>query len=71
MGKSPGIQKMKKYQFEFMLGLAFVFIMFFFGGLMMWVAHDAQIRWGDAMKNKTYQYYLWILCKISSYLFFK
>jgi hypothetical protein len=47
--------RMKKYQFEFMLGLAFLVIMIVIGGLMMWIAHDAQIRWGDSMKNKPYQ----------------
>ena len=46
---------MKKYQFEFMLGLAFLVIMIVIGGLMMWIAHDAQIRWGDSMKNKPYK----------------
>jgi hypothetical protein len=47
--------RMKKYQFEFMLGVAFLCIMLVLGGLMMWIAHDAQIRWGDSMKNKPYQ----------------
>jgi hypothetical protein len=39
--------RMKKYQFEFMLGLAFLFIMLVLGGFFMYIAQDAQKRWGS------------------------
>ena len=40
-------QRMAKYQFEFALGIAVIILMFVMGGFFMWVAHDAQQRWGD------------------------
>jgi len=48
-------QRMAKYQFEIAFGIACIIVIFVFGGLMMWVAYDAQQRWGDTMKNKPYQ----------------
>jgi hypothetical protein len=39
-------ERMKKYQFEFMLGIALIFVLFFLGGLFMYIAYDAQTRWG-------------------------
>ena len=48
-------QRMAKYQFEFVLGVSILIAMLFMGGLMMWIAHDAQERWGNALKNKPYQ----------------
>jgi hypothetical protein len=47
--------RMAKYQFEFVLGVAIIIIIMFMGGVFMYIAHDAQERWGDAMKNKPYQ----------------
>ena len=48
-------ERMAKYQFEFVLGVGILFVMLAFGGMMLWVAHDAQQRWGDVMQNKPYQ----------------
>jgi hypothetical protein len=39
-------ERMKKYQFEFMLGIALIFVLFFLGGVFMYIAYDAQTRWG-------------------------
>ena len=40
-------QRMAKYQFEFALGIAVIILMFVMGGVFMYIAHDAQTRWGD------------------------
>jgi len=48
-------QRMAKYQFEFMFGVGVIIVMLVIGGLMMWIAHDAQTRWGYDIKNKPYQ----------------
>jgi hypothetical protein len=40
-------QRMAKYQFEFAVGLGILFMMIVMGGFFMWVAHDAQQRWGS------------------------
>lgn len=39
-------QRMQKYQFEFAVGVAVLVIILFMGGVFMWVAYDAQQRWG-------------------------
>ena len=40
-------QRMQKYQFEFALGIAILIAMIIMGGFFMWVAYDAQKRWGS------------------------
>ena len=40
-------QRMQKYQFEIALGVAALIAMFIMAGFFMWVAHDAQRRWGN------------------------
>lgn len=40
-------QRMAKYQFEFAFGLSVLVLVLFMAGFFMWVAHDAQKRWGD------------------------
>ena len=35
------------YQLEFTIGIGCLAIMLVMGGFFMWVAHDAQTRWGD------------------------
>ena len=44
-------QRMAKYQFEFALGVSIIILMLFMGGFFMWVAHDAQQRWGNYIKH--------------------
>ena len=38
---------MQRYQLDFAVGMGCLCIMFVMGGFFMWVAHDAQSRWGD------------------------
>jgi hypothetical protein len=40
-------KRMAKYQFEIAFGISIIFLIIFMGGFFMWVAHDAQQRWGD------------------------
>jgi len=40
-------QRMQRYQFEIALGVAALIAMFIMAGFFMWVAHDAQQRWGN------------------------
>jgi hypothetical protein len=40
-------QRMAKYQFEFALGISILVLMLFMGGFFMWLAYDAQRRWGN------------------------
>lgn len=40
-------QRMQKYQFEFAMGIAVLIAMLIMGGFFMWVAYDAQRRWGN------------------------
>jgi len=40
-------QRMQKYQFEIALGIAILVAMLVMGGFFMWVAYDAQRRWGN------------------------
>jgi hypothetical protein len=40
-------QRMAKYQFEFALGIASIVVIFVMMGLFMWIAYDAQKRWGN------------------------
>lgn len=45
-------QRIQKYQFEFAFGISVLFLMLFMGGFFMWVAHDAQRRWGGINMHK-------------------
>jgi hypothetical protein len=45
-------QRMAKYQFEFAVGLGILFMMIVMGGFFMWVAHDAQQRWGSVTSTR-------------------
>lgn len=40
-------KRMQKYYFEIVFGISVIIIILVLGGLMMYVAHDAQKRWGD------------------------
>lgn len=40
-------QRMQKYQFEFAMGIAVLVLILIMGGFFMWVAYDAQRRWGN------------------------
>ena len=40
-------QRMQRYQFEIALGVAALIAMIIMAGFFMWVAHDAQRRWGN------------------------
>jgi len=39
-------ERMAKYQFEFVFGIGVLFIMLVMGGFFMYIAYDAQQRWG-------------------------
>jgi hypothetical protein len=39
-------ERMAKYQFEFVFGVGVLFIMLVMGAFFMYIAHDAQQRWG-------------------------
>lgn len=45
-------QRMQKYQFEFALGIAVLVLILFMGGFFMWVAYDAQKRWGNTTEYR-------------------
>jgi hypothetical protein len=45
-------QRMAKYQFEVVFGLCVLFSMIIMAGFFMWVAHDAQKRWGDVTSTR-------------------
>ena len=47
-------QRMAKYQFEFAFGIGILVLMLFMGGFFMWIAHDAQQRWGKYI-NRDYR----------------
>jgi hypothetical protein len=40
-------QRMQKYQFEFAMGIGAIVVMFVMMGVFMYIAHDAQQRWGN------------------------
>lgn len=40
-------ERMAKYQFEFALGIALLITILIMGGVFMYIAHDAQTRWGN------------------------
>ena len=43
---------MQKYQFEIALGIGAVAVVFVMMGMFMWVAYDAQRRWGSATDTR-------------------
>ena len=44
-------QRMAKYQFEFAFGIGVLCIMLVMGGVFMYIAHDAQQRWGNYINH--------------------
>jgi hypothetical protein len=45
-------QRMAKYQFEVVFGLSVLVSIIIMAGFFMWVAHDAQKRWGDVTSTR-------------------
>ena len=45
-------QRMQKYQFEIALGIGAVVLMFAVMGMFMYIAHDAQRRWGGVTDTR-------------------
>jgi hypothetical protein len=45
-------QRMAHYQFEISVGIAVIVLVFVMMGFFMWVAHDAQKRWGGTNMHK-------------------
>lgn len=43
------------YQLEFAIGIGCLVVMMVMGGMFMWIAHDAQKRWGSAFTDRPYQ----------------
>lgn len=43
------------YQLEFAIGIGCLVLIIIMGGFFMWVAHDAQLRWGKEINDKPYQ----------------
>ena len=43
--------RMAKYQFEFVFGVSVLIATIVMGGFFMWVAHDAQQRWGNYINH--------------------
>lgn len=39
-------QRMEKYKFELTMGIGLLMLIFFMSGFFVWLAHDAQQRWG-------------------------
>jgi hypothetical protein len=48
-------ERMARYQFEFAIGVGCLLVILALSGMMAWVAHDAQKRWGSIIKDKPYQ----------------
>jgi hypothetical protein len=44
-------ERMAKYQFEFAFGVGILLMMLVMGSFFMWVAHDAQERWGGYINH--------------------
>ena len=44
-------ERMAKYQFEFVFGMGVLLMMLVMGGFFMYIAHDAQERWGSYIKH--------------------
>jgi hypothetical protein len=45
-------QRMAHYQFEISVGIAVIVLVFVMMGFFMWVAYDAQKRWGGVNMHK-------------------
>ena len=45
-------QRMQKYQFEIALGIASIVLIFAMMGMFMYIAHDAQRRWGGPIDTR-------------------
>ena len=45
-------QRMQKYQFEIALGIALIVLMFAVMGMFMYIAYDAQRRWGGPIDTR-------------------
>ena len=45
-------QRMQKYQFEIALGIASIVLIFAMMGMFMYIAHDAQRRWGGVTDTR-------------------
>jgi len=45
-------QRMLKYQFEFVFGAGIIVLILTMGGLFMYIAHDAQKRWGGPASTR-------------------
>jgi fatty acid desaturase len=45
-------QRMAHYQFEISVGIAAIILVFVMMGFFMWVAYDAQRRWGGTNMHK-------------------
>ena len=45
-------QRMQKYQFEIALGIGAIAVMFVMMGVFVYIAYDAQRRWGSATDTR-------------------
>ena len=45
-------QRMSHYRFEISLGIALIILVFVTMGMFMWIAHDAQKRWGGTNTHR-------------------
>jgi hypothetical protein len=45
-------ERMQKYQFEIAVGIASIVLIFVMMGMFMWVARDAQQRWGNSTQYR-------------------
>jgi hypothetical protein len=45
-------QRMAHYQFEISVGIAAIILVFVMMGMFMWIAHDAQQRWGGVTSTR-------------------
>jgi len=45
-------QRMQKYQFEFALGVGVIILIIVMGGVFMYIAYDAQKRWGGVTSTR-------------------
>jgi hypothetical protein len=45
-------QRLAHYQFELAAGISILFVILIMGGFFMWIAHDAQQRWGGTNMHR-------------------
>ena len=45
-------QRMAHYHFEISIGIAAIILVFVMMGMFMWIAHDAQKRWGGVTSTR-------------------